>query len=213
MAWKWFKNDWTLAHFLYYISKIGYILTFCYLLLMLLIFLFQLQGDQVGTEKIPLKIELHQFSDTNDWVLESETLSVSENVTTQVNIKATEKSPTSAVIGFHLLTMVEKVLLFVILLLFNKIFKTIIDEEPFSKKNPKYLFIIGWIVFLMPIFYHLIDYIAQPYFAQLALPEGVRILGLAFSGNGSIYVGIFIILLGYVFKEGNRLYQEQKLTV
>jgi hypothetical protein len=60
-------------------------------------------------------------------------------------------------------------------------------------------------------------YIALKQWLVTSLIKGSYFQGLEINwlpkDNNLILAGIFIIVLGYVFKEGTRIYEEQKLTV
>ena len=119
-----------------------------------------------------------------------------------------------AVIGFYLINILKLALYFSVLFLLGKIFKSIIEEEPFHEKNPKRLYTIGWLLILYKFLFLGYNFLfAQPFFEQLNFAQGFTITHLDFYGDSFLYAGFFMVVLGYVFKEGTRLHKEQKLTV
>jgi len=213
MTAKWFKNDWTLAHLLYYLSQIGYILTGVYLIMMISMLASQLKDGQLMSNQIPVRMEVEQLKQETPVQLNESKLYFSDTVEGKIGFSKTTDGSIWPVIGFYVIELSKQIILFITLFLFSKIFKTIINEEPFSEKNPIYLFTIGWILVLTPLAFQFIGLFFQSFFANLQLPEGIQILGLNSYGDGYILAGIFMIVLGYVFREGNRLYEEQRLTV
>ncbi|NGP87497.1 DUF2975 domain-containing protein [Fodinibius halophilus] len=208
-----FNKDWTLAHFLYYISQIGYVLIGGLILIQTFTFFMQSQNNHLSTDLIPVQLEVQEFKEASDIKAGEVTLHINEEMNGRVRLSTSDKSSQWPIIGFFLVGLLKYVILAIVLFLFSKLFKTIIDKEPFSEKNPTYLFTIGWILFLAPFTIPALNFFVHPYFASLDLPENLSIAGLTYMGDGYAYAGIFILVLGYVFKEGNRLYKEQQLTI
>jgi hypothetical protein len=97
------------------------------------------------------------------------------------------------------------------LFLFSGIMKSVTDKEPFRRANVRKLYIIGLMVMLAPL------YFAFKQWLVTSLIEGSYLPGIELNwypkDTNLILAGVLIIVLGYVFKEGARLYEEQKFTV
>lgn len=213
MASKWFNNDWTLAHFLYYICQISLVLMILYALnLGVMNTIFWIDGNAT-VDQVPVRMELAKFQEYNDVESAGTGIHISNNVEGNLRLSSEEGKFKKAIISSYLSKIVLWIRNFAVLFLFMKILKTIIDEKPFHENNPRYLFSIGWILFLSPLLSLLFNWIAHSFFQNLSLPEEVTLQPVRYFDDNLIIVGIAIIVLRYVLKEGSRIYEEQKLTV
>ncbi len=71
---------------------------------------------------------------------------------------------------------------------------------------------MGWTLFIASTINIGISYLPLPLADFLSQTAEFEIAGMKVFRDYMIE-GIFCIVLGYVFKEGNRIYEEQKLTV
>ena len=89
--------------------------------------------------------------------------------------------------------------------------KSVTENEPFREKNIRRFYIIGGLVMLAPFYFALKQWMV------ISLIKGSYLQGIDLSwypqDTNLMLAGIFIIVLGYVFKEGARMYKEIKLTV
>lgn len=210
---KWLKNDWTLAHFLYYITQFSYIGIVVYVMITSAMLIILWQNGTPGSHPIPVQIEVEQFTEYNSYEMANMNFYFTEELDGSIRLSSSKASSAWPIFGFFMISLFKYAILFSILFLLNRIIKTVIDEEPFIEKNATYLFATGWVLVLTPVAYYIFNYFAQSYFAQLSFPDGFRITSLDNYGEPFIIAGIFMFILGYVFREGNRLYEEQKLTV
>ena len=117
----------------------------------------------------------------------------------------------------------------------KKILNSILDRNVFQKANETRIKSIGLIVIILPIVMQIKDYFKMRYLPENLISQGLGITEtfnffksfswsipfnltfLLLNGNitsfAYIALGIVIIFLGYVFKEGNRLKEENNLTV
>lgn len=180
---------------------------------MSVMFIILWQDGHPGAHQVPVKVELAQFSGFENLQFENVSFTISENVSSSAIITGNSKEAWRPALGFFLITVFKHIILIAILFLLSKILKTVIDNEPFAEKNSTYLFAIGWVLLLTPSVFFLFNYFAQSYFAKIPFPEGARIISLDIIDPNFLFAGIFMMVLGYVFREGNQLYEEQKLTV
>lgn len=119
------------------------------------------------------------------------------------------KSWNLAVLGARALKFIT---LFTFFLFLTKIFRSIADENPFDGNNPKRLYFMGALLMLLPLVnllhsWTIIQILStQTYSADLTFKPLVQY-------DLHFFIGMVILLLGYVFKEGARIHEEQKLTV
>ena len=213
MSATWLKSDWSLAHFLYYISRIMawlYIITIA-VQLTTTITMFTSEGRYFALLQNPVSLTVENFSETTSF----ETNSVKGNLTNRVegtaNLMLKKSSVEPAAYLLMLFDYLDYGILAFGLFLFSGIMKSVTEKEPFRQKNTRRLYIIGVMVLLAPF------YIALKQWLVTSLIKGSYFQGLEINwlpkDNNLILAGIFIIVLGYVFKEGTRIYEEQKLTV
>ena len=213
MSATWLKSDWSLAYFLYYISRIMawlYIVTIA-VQLTTTITMFTSEGRYFALLQNPVSLTVENFSETTSF----ETNSVKGNLTNRVegtaNLMLKKSSVEPAAYLLMLFDYLDYGILAFGLFLFSGIMKSVTEKEPFRQKNTRRLYIIGVMVLLAPF------YIALKQWLVTSLIKGSYFQGLEINwlpkDNNLILAGIFIIVLGYVFKEGTRIYEEQKLTV
>jgi hypothetical protein len=208
-----FNNNWTPAHILYYVTLFVSVVVGT-LVIISTINLFQYLSDGRINVELPVHLEAPKedstinISDTNISITDVEQL------TAEINLTGSDNGVEGAIIGFHLFNISKFALYFFILFLFGKIFKSVKGEEPFHKKNSKRLYSIGVILILYRYFFWGYDFFfVAPFFEQLRFAQDITVTHLDYYQDSLVFTGIFIIVLGYVFKEGARLYEEQKLTV
>lgn len=124
--------------------------------------------------------------------------------------------PTTKGIDVYLLFLLEllKVLSFAyVFLLLGKIFHLVAKDQPFSKQNYHYLFTIGWILFIASMYSHFRGWYTLQIVGEDFASEAIN-LEFSTGAIGDLYIlGMFVYAFGYILKQGNRIYEEQKLTV
>lgn len=209
---KWLKNDWSLAYFIYYVCWLGYwgiVLT----VVVQTVTVSAMVND--GTQYIhdvPVQLQLEQFSDFRDFKLDKANINIPEKTTARIGIEVTE-SNIFAFLYYNGLKLYRAAILFIILFVLAKMMKNVAENNPFDSNNPFYLYIIGWTLITSSVINIGISFLPLPILTHLALPEGFKVTSLDMFGNNFLILGIFVIVLGYVFKEGARIHEEQKLTV
>ena len=213
MSGNWLKNDWSLAHFLYYISQISawlYIIMIAVQLTTTVI-MFNSDGGYMAMLQSPVSFSIEDLSEKSTFETNSIKGYLVDRVDGTAHLMLKKSSVEPAAYLLLLLSYFDYGFLVFGLFLFSGIMKSVTEKEPFRETNIRRLYIIGSMVILAPF------YFALKQWAVISLIEGSYLQGIEPYGNLSdtnlILAGILIIVLGYVFKEGARIYEEQKLTV
>lgn len=213
MSSNWLKSDWSLAHFLYYISQIS---AWLYILMVVVqltttITMFNSDGRYMALLQKPVSVTVENFSVTTSFETNSLKGHLTDRVEGTANLMLKKSSVEPAAYLLILFDYLDYGILAFGLFLFSGIMKSVTEKEPFRQKNTRRLYTIGVMVMLAPF------YIALKQWFVTSLIKGSYLQGINLywypKDTNLIIAGIFIIVLGYVFKEGAKLYEEQKLTV
>jgi hypothetical protein len=213
------KKDWSLAYLLFYICQIGYWLIIISVGTELFMSIAFMSQERVVINDIPVHFELQQFEEYNDIELGNIRLNIPERMKSNVQVSGPYEEVKGGFYFFNGLKLYENAVFFLILFLFSKVLRNVAEGDPFHAKNPFYLYMIGWTLIISSIinisfqFLNMGRFISLPLLSDLSLPDGIDITSLDMFGKDFMLAGIFIIVLGYVFKEGARIYEELKLTV
>lgn len=208
------RKDWSLAYFLYYMCRIGMWLIVINAITLLFInsSIFLSEDGTYFIHSVPVSLSVDGVESLDDIESKNTSIRIYDTVKANIGIQATFEEHLPAYLFYNGLKVYSTLLLFFVLFFFAKVLKNVAEGNPFHLTNSKYLYIIGWTLFLSSILNIFIRFLPLPLLSSLSLPEGYEFSSLLGSPDFT-YVGIFIIVLGYVFKEGARIYEEQKLTV
>lgn len=209
------KKDWTLAHFLYYLSA------------------FMLIGivAQTITFHLPTLYGQHTLSSTfrvdSPMVIDSDyfeldkrrllfddgsVFTLGSRVYVYPMLISSEKAPTGAFV-IILFRVLKLLCLFTFYLMLNFILKTVTQNNPFDPKNTLRLFMMGGSIIALDIFHFIQSNLLSGSFNKVLQNHELTLEAGFNQSQGSVYFGLAIVLLGYVFKEATRIHLEQKLTV
>lgn len=212
MAWKWFKNDWDIAGFLLFITDFSwaiYLISFVIYSIIFLLDLF-LSGSS-GFYDFPVRIHVEDFAEV---IANSEEENIFQNSTfdTSFNTSSIEiKNKWSYYLVSAMSVGLYGVALYGLTLL-SRILQSLRKEQPWNKQNSKDLRIIGYLMVLAVPYKYGIGWLSYLMIQQIQLPESVSLLWPPIAWEIGL-AGLAVILVAYIFEEGTRLYQEQKLTV
>ncbi len=213
MSSNWLKSDWSLAHFLYYISRISawlYIVTIA-VQLTTTITMFNSGDRYMAMLQNPVSVTVENFSETTSFETNSVKGHLTDRVEGTANLMLKKSSVEPAAYLLILFDYFDYGILAFGLFLFSGIMKSVTEKEPFRQKNIRRLYTIGVMVMLAPF------YLALKQWMVVSLIKGDYLQGIDLywypKDTNLIIAGIFIIVLGYVFKEGARMYKELKLTI
>ncbi|HCD51350.1 MAG TPA: hypothetical protein DEQ34_02810 [Balneolaceae bacterium] len=210
-----FKEDWSLAYFLYYTFQISVgLLVGTVLISLIFNTILFFKGQQlIMLDEIPVLIQTEYFSEVRDIKTESFHVMIPETVKANMHLSGNPKTNIWSVLYYRLISLIRHLSVIIALFFGMKLFKNIAEGESFNRQNPKYLFIIGWTLFLTSCLFILLSYLPTPLIGSVPLENGMRIKSIYFSDNNFMLGGIISIVFGYVIKEANRIHEEQKLTV
>lgn len=200
------QNDWTLAHFLSYIAAITAVLLGIQLLIQIIML------NPVGMD-FPVKYTIENSDQLSSVTRDGYMFMPDHQQEGRLIVREVENNS-----GFHsfllvLFKIVESGMFILCAFLVWQIFRSVARDQPFSKGNYKRLFVVGWIFILAELFglgrAFYIEWLTFDAFAS----EPFKLVRTTGDLTNLLIIGIVIIVIGYVFKEGHRIYEEQKLTV
>jgi len=200
------KNDWTLAHFISYIAAITAVLLGIQLIIQLVMF------SHVGMD-FPVKFTVDNSDQPSSVTRDGLMFMADHQQEGRLIIKEVENR--SGIHSFFLVSfkIVEGGMFIFCAFLIWQIFRSVARNKPFSRDNYKRLFIVGWIFVFAELFVlgraFYIDWLTFDAFAS----DPFTLIRTTGDLSNLMIIGIVIIVIGYVFKEGHRIYEEQKLTV
>ncbi|MBO6535640.1 MAG: DUF2975 domain-containing protein [Balneolaceae bacterium] len=164
----------------------------------------------VGTTPVLLS---NNHDATTSFEHEELTVSIINSNSAQVVVYGNPLENSGAYIYHSFVIFIEKISFLFALFWGALLFKNLGDENYFDSKNTRYLFLIGWTLFLTSIFYEVLNFLPQPILdAQPFIEEGIVIFE-RYSTEYHMAIGLMSIVFGYVLKEATRIHEEQKLTV
>ncbi|HET8864216.1 MAG TPA: DUF2975 domain-containing protein, partial [Gracilimonas sp.] len=202
-----FKKDWSLAYFLYYICQIGIWLTIINAVIMLM-FNSSNYVSEDGTyfiHSIPVVLNIEGLDSLNDIETNDAKVNIYNTLKANIALQASFQDHLPAFLFYNGLKAYSTILVLVVLYFFAKVLRNVAEGNPFDITNSKYLYIIGWTLFLTSALNIFIRFLPLPLLDSISLPEGYEFSSLQ-GFEDFMMIGIFIIVLGYVFKEGNRIY-------
>jgi|AntRauTorckE6833_2_1112554.scaffolds.fasta_scaffold04901_7 hypothetical protein len=214
-----FRKDWSLAYFLLYMCQLGYWMIVINIGILGVDLFMSFSNNSVIIDNIPVHLELEQFEEYKDVEFENTYLNISERMSTDIHISGSYDDVENAFFFYNGLKIYENAVFFILLFFFAKVLRNVAEGSPFHAKNSTYLSTIGTILLAVGAinfsfqFLNTGHFISLPILNNLGFPDGIDIIYLDLFGKDFIFAGIFMIVLGYIFKEGTRIYQEQKLTV
>lgn len=213
MSSNWLKSDWSLAHFLYYISRISAWLYIIMIVVQLTTMVTMLndEGPYMALLQTPVSATVENFSETTSFETNSVKGYLTDHVEGTANLMLKKSSVEPTAYLLILFDYLDYGALIFGLFIFSGIMKSVTEKEPFRQKNIRRLYIIGVMVMLTPFYFALKRWMITSLIKDGYL-QGIEFNWIPKDTN-LILAGILIIVLGYVFKEGAKLYEEQKLTI
>ncbi len=213
MSSRWLTNDWSLAHFLYYMARISAWL--CILLIITQVFttvtLLNSDGRYMALQQFNVTFSADGFSETSAFETNSVKGHIGNRLDGTANLMLKKSSIEPASYLLILFDLLDYALLAFGLFVLARLLKTVTEGEPFHPANIRRLYILGGMVILIPA------YSALKQWAVISLIESSSLQGFEFhfyhTQSNFVMLGILVIVLGYVFKEGTRIYREQQLTI
>ncbi|MGN8225624.1 DUF2975 domain-containing protein [Gracilimonas sp. BCB1] len=207
------RKDWSLAHFLYYTCWIGYWSIGLYLVISIASTIMVSSDGYTRLFNLPVLMEVEQFSGYEELEMPTASINIPEQFPVEIDIKSQTDIHGFEIMLLFLIQSLSSFALIAVLFLLSSIFKNVAEEDPFNQANPKNLFYCGVITFITGCINIVLFFTPIPLLQGLNLPVGYQIQHLSSPTDILLLIGITFIVLAYVFKEGARMYEEQKLTV
>jgi hypothetical protein len=219
MAWKWFKNDWSIAGFLLFFAQLAWAIYLISFVVFSIIFLIGITGMLIGTFAtepitfldLPARFEIQDFAEL---VESSQSVDFFESPILELNISSigTELQYNwSYTLANIMILGLDGIILYGLTLL-KRILRSLRREEPWNKQNSKNLRVIGYLMVLAVPYKYSIGWLSYLTIEQVKLPESIALLWPPVAWELGL-AGLAVLLVAYIFEEGTRLYEEQKLTV
>lgn len=152
MAWKWFKNDWSIAGFLLFFAQLAWVIYLISFVVFSIIFLIGITGMLIGTFAtepitfldLPARFEIQDFAEL---VGNSQSVDFFESPILELNISSigTELQYNwSYSLANIMILGLDGIILYGLTLL-KRILRSLRREEPWSKQNSKNLRLIGYL--------------------------------------------------------------------
>ena len=199
------ERDWSLAHFLSYIAAIAAVLVLLNLITQILLF---------STTELGVDFQVTYTTGQSDSITNSDIMFMPESQQLG-RVIISEITQYSDVHYYFLafLKFMEKAVIIFSLFILWRFFRSVANDKPFEKINYRRLYAIGWIFIFAEIYTISKDHYIHWLTNDLLSTDSLRILPAAGSPFNFLIIGFVLIVLGYVFKEGHRIFEEQKLTV
>ena len=209
-----FIKDWSLAYFLYYLFVVAFIFKGAELG-----YSIHLNSTYFGKTNflitgVPINVLVNDLDETLvSFAHEDLSIKVKNNRTADLRIFGDPRKHLGPYFYYQFIFLLEKMATVLALFWGARLFRNLAKGNHFDPKNTTYLFLIGWTLFLTSVFYVALNYLPLPLVDSVPLREEGMAVFQAFTSNYPMVTGIISIVFGYVFKEGTRIYEEQKLTV
>ena len=208
------KNDWSFSHFLYYITwiaLIGVILNF-----IIFFGMNYITNDDFFTN-LPVidpmtEVEPDNFVTQNLGVGEDQNYLAPLRVHASFMVQNNYPYFSSQITKVHLVRVLRMVVLASFLFFLTRIIKSIIQKNPFEQQNSVRLYAMGGLLIFLSAVNVLHGYLIADALSTLPMENNLN-FSPVIEIDVLIFFGLILLLLGYVFKEGTRIYEEQKLTV
>ncbi len=207
------RKDWSLAYFLYYTCWIGYWSIGLYLVVTIASTVMVSSDGYTRLLDLPVVMEVEEFSEFNELQMPTAAINIPEQFSIDIDIKAQTNQHGFNIVLLFLIQSLSSFALMAVLFLLSTIFKNVAEENPFDPVNSKNLLYSGVVTLLIGCINITLTFTPIPLLRELHLPDGYAIKHLSLPTDILLLVGVSLIVLAYVFKEGTRIYDEQKLTV
>lgn len=212
MAWKWFKNERSIAGFLLFFAQLAWAIYLISLFIYSIFFLIEVFiGTPMGVIDLSARIYIQDFTEI---ISNSETDRIFDKAFFETNVNTLGIEITNKWSYYLALAMtvgLNGIALYGLSLL-KRILESLQREQPWDQKNSKNLRIIGYLMVLAVPYKYGIGWLSYLTIQQLTLPESISLLWPPIAWEIGL-AGLAVILVAYIFEEGTRLYEEQKLTV
>lgn len=208
------KNDWTLAHFLYYIT--WFVVASIIVTGISTGIMYWQSGEAVVTSipKIDPLVRLQNLElDPDEIESTLGTHAMPIEIFTRIGVMTLEEDLSSYNQKIYVARLFKFTALMCFMILLARMLKTVIDKNPFDHSNSKRLLKMGVLVMCFGLFDVLLSFTFADALNEIGFKSDIVFKTVYEPLEPSIYVGLVLILLGFVFKEATCIHEELKLTV
>jgi len=213
MANKWLKGDWSAAGFLNFFAQLfwaGYLVILIIFIGMYLLHLFGILPGVLWD----LSVRVHLENLDKVYGITDSGANVFINSSMNINLYSLNEAAQNNWL-YHLVAVLKFGLYGAALYgltLIKRILKSVLEEKPWQDQNIKRLNIIGYLMVLAVPYNYGIAWVSYLIARDTNLPEGISLL-LPVPNFEIGLAGVVVGLIAYLFNEGTKIYEEQKLTV
>ena len=211
MAWNWLKKEGRIAGFLYFFALIAWGIYFISIVSGSLMLVFDIFTGEQDFLELPTRIYIH---DSFEAFANGETANIlsSSVLETSTSTEGIEFPNKWCYYLASLLTIGLNGIVLYGLTLLGHILRSLRRQDPWSDQNSKNLRMIGYLMLFTVFYKYGIGWLSYLMIKQIQLPTSISLIWPPVAWELGL-AGLAVILAAYIFEEGTRLYEEQKLTV
>lgn len=210
----WLKNNWNLSRFLIYIVQFARFIILFWLLMYPVVLLLQIFDlTAISIFKLDMTVHLQGLNNYYEFYGQQYPLMYNQVVTLEftplgypIENKWIYYLAYSMQIGLY-------IAIFYGLTLIKNILSSLKRNQPWNKENSSNLRIVGYLLIIALPYMYAIDWLAFLIAQGLNLPSKINLLPPISPKWELALAGFIVLLVAHLFKEGTRIYEEQKLTV
>lgn len=207
------KKDWSLAHFLYYnvwIIIIGLIISFLsinstYFTGGVSFFINAPYSDPM------VQVDSEQFIST-DFLVNDEHYLMPLQVKGRFLVNNSDNSFESKNLLLIAIRFLKMIILVAFFYLLSRILKSVTNDNPFNPLNSRRLIAMGGLLVVQALVAFGHAFFVVHIFSTLQIEPALDFKP-DFESVNSVFFGLLIMLLGFIFREATKIHEEQKLTV
>lgn len=207
------KKDWSLAYFLYYICWLSYWLIGISFITTIIISGVIFSNGSFLVLDVPVTVQTEQFSGYDKMEAGGLTVNIPTRFEALISVRTDSTNHNLGVLSLYAIKFMDGLIVFLGFYLLSQVFKKVAENDPFHFKNATYLFALGWTMFAVGIISIILMLVPVPLLSNLSESSEYHITSLNLHADLYLMGGVLVVVLSYVFKEGARIYEEQKLTV
>lgn len=207
------KQDWSLAHFLYYnvwIIIIGLIVSFIsinstYLTGGITFFINAPYSDPM------VQVDSEELIST-DFLVNDEHYLIPLQVKGRFLVNSSESSFATKNLLLIAIRFLKMIILVTFFYLLSRILRSIMNDNPFDPLNSRRLLSMGGLLVFQAVIAFGHALFVVHIFSSLQVDPNLNFKA-DFESVNSIFFGLLVMLLGFIFRKATEIHEEQKLTV
>jgi|GEM_PF-3673565 len=207
------KNDWTLTHFLFYITWFGILSSILVVLTTLFIYYQSAENALLIFPHIDPLVEIQNLEIEDDELLSNNgDYLMPLRIYSNVGIASFGDDFSGYNLPLLALRLAKFGCLLLLFLYFSRILKSVIDKNPFNPRNHVRLYLMGIFLIGFSVFDSVLGISISSSLNNIGFQSEIMFKPV-FNVDQFVYLGLILVVLGFVFKEATLIHEEQKLTV